>query len=108
MQKDLADKAFGVGKWWAPKTESVEQGVAEGSDYSKEPNLSKMSVNELKNHIEELTNAATEMFGMERAYIRMDIDKAKAMLRRKLKQGVAEGLSFKDYVNLEEAKKGLE
>jgi hypothetical protein len=31
FQKDLADKAFGVGKWWAPKTESVEQGVAEGS-----------------------------------------------------------------------------
>jgi hypothetical protein len=31
MQKDLADKAFGVGKWWAPKTESVEQGVEEAS-----------------------------------------------------------------------------
>jgi hypothetical protein len=23
MQKDLADKAFGVGKWWAPKNESL-------------------------------------------------------------------------------------
>ena len=73
-----------------PVNPPKEQGVAEGSDYSEEPNLSKMSVDELKNHIEELTNAATEMFGIERAYIRMDIDKAKSMLRRKLKQGVAE------------------
>ena len=30
FQKDKADKEFGVGKWWSPKTESVEQGVAEG------------------------------------------------------------------------------
>jgi hypothetical protein len=67
-----------------------KKGVAEGSDYSKELNLSKMSVDELKNHIEELTNAATEWFGMERSYIRMDIDKAKTMLRRKLKPGVVE------------------
>ena len=46
FQKDQADKAFGVGKWWAPKTESVEKGVAEGwqedsqelEDWSKEVN----------------------------------------------------------------------
>jgi hypothetical protein len=28
MQKDLADKAFGVGKWWAPKNESIEEGLS--------------------------------------------------------------------------------
>ena len=31
MQKDQADKKFGIGKWWAPKNESVEQDVTEGS-----------------------------------------------------------------------------
>ena len=31
MKKQSADRAFGPGRWWAPKTESVEQGVAEGS-----------------------------------------------------------------------------
>jgi len=87
----------------------LDEGVAEGSDYSEEPNLSKMSVDELKNHIEELTNAAAEMFGMERSYIRMDIDKAKSMLRRKLKQAVAEGLEHLNRIRklsgLEEATK---
>jgi len=39
FQKGRADKEFGVGKWWAPKTESVEQGVAEGLSFKDYFNL---------------------------------------------------------------------
>lgn len=95
-----------------------EQGVAEGSDYSEELDLSKMSIDELKNHIKELADSASEFFGVERAYIRMDIDKAKQMLRRKMKQGVAEsdnpeyddeaGMADNNLETLERAVQGID
>ena len=39
FQKGRADTEFGTGKWWAPKTESVEQGVAEGLSFKDYFNL---------------------------------------------------------------------
>ena len=105
LGQDLKDKAMSDNEFKAKygKTRAEvraamreKQGVAEGSD--NEPNLSKMSIDELKQHIEELTNSASEFFGVERSYINMDIAKAKAMLRRKLKQGVAEGSLNEGYI----------
>ena len=115
MQKDMADKAFGIGKWWSPKTESVEQGVAEVSKSTLDRYITKsvdahghadFSARQSKDdptkrsyHVDQKKTAEKRRQGISRALDRMS----------KYDEGVAEGLSFKDYVNLEEAKqKGVD
>ncbi len=42
MKKQSADRAFGPGRWWAPKTESVEQGVAEAMSPQQQHDFDRM------------------------------------------------------------------
>jgi hypothetical protein len=95
FQKDKADKEFGVGKWWAPKTESVEQGVAEGEKTMSR--AAKGNEKYGKDGMRALAKAGREGASDEK------LDKI-----RDKHDKYDEGLSFKDYVNLAEAKKGLE
>ena len=124
MQKDLADKAFGVGKWWAPKTESV----AEDSE-SMTPNWAKYVVKQIYNSNGAVT--MTDLFdegipGLHKMFLDVaaelnldpdeEFEEVQSEVLERLESltkghGVEEsivGLSFKDYVNLAEAKKGLE
>jgi hypothetical protein len=153
MQKDMADKAFGVGKWWAPKTESV-QSVAEmdksqtppgrdgsngDSDAGKKEyygkvakpgdvvkkaaktldktmkksmaeglpqTLRKVVPGHAKREIDKKMDAGK--FGKTDADKDANFQRYKKIQDKLKEQGVAEGLSFKDYFNLTEAKKGLE
>ena len=133
MQKNLADKAFGVGKWWAPKNESIEEGTEKrcmqcgmtdctcpgdsckckpiagwvpgkgfkkAMEEAKEKTMSRAAKgNEKygKDGMKELAKAGREGASEEQ------LDKI-----RDKHDKYSEGLSFKDYVNLAEAKKGLE
>jgi hypothetical protein len=99
MQKHMADKAFGVGKWWAPKTESVHP-VAE-MDKSQTPPGRDGSNSDSDAGKKEYTAKIAKPGDVAK--------KATAELNKEMKKSHAkESLSFKDYVNLEEAKKGLE
>ena len=140
MQKDLADKAFGVGKWWAPKNENVEQGVAEGSAhgynvakwYEKNGDQLKLSKwlrkeaglpKDAKVYFDDadlvygdqtivpsaLVNKSLKFNDLLTALVNATGGSSKEKVDGVYRTSdVAEGLSFKDYVNLEEAKKGLE
>lgn len=99
MQKDQADKAFGVGKWWAPKTESV-QSVAE-MDKSQTPPGRDGSNSD--------SDAGKKEYYGKSVKANDVVKSATKSLDKEMKKAHAkEGLSFKDYVNLAEAKKGLE
>ena len=127
MQKDMADKAFGVGKWWAPKNESV-QSVAEmdksqtppgrdGSNSDSDAGKKEYYGKSIK--AKDVVKSATKSLDKEMKKAHPDYDKHEKKLISKMSNAekadkgwrnpnVKEGLSFKDYVNLEEAKKGLE
>jgi hypothetical protein len=81
FQKDLADKAFGVGKWWAPKTESVEQGVAE--NYPKHQDLSGISTEKLKAYLAKQSQQQVSGEGNQVKRVRAELQSRE--------QGVAEG-----------------
>lgn len=157
MQKDLADKAFGVGKWWSPKTERIEEG-AELKKAKREYNQAAKDaggdwigagkkIDNMKKGLrqKDVDNkksvAESDLTELNRDTLRSYSDKADDQIVRKhrvlgpqIKAGDAkaanktagtiqkrmagidkavkrlnnESLSFKDYVNLAEAKKGLE
>ena len=166
MQKDLADKAFGVGKWWAPKNESIEEGTEKrcmqcgmkdckcpGDSCKCKPIAGWVPGKGFKKAMEEaakqtMSRAAkgNEKYGKDgmkalaKAGREGASDEKLDKIRNKYdnynedndpcwdshkmvgtkkkggktvpncvpKESVAEGLSFKDYLNLAEAKKGLE
>lgn len=99
MQKHMADKTFGAGKWWSPKTESV-QPVAE-MDKSQTPPGRDGSNGD--------SDAGKKEYNAKVVKPGDVAKKATAVLDKAMKKTHAkENLSFKDYVNLAEAKKGLE
>jgi hypothetical protein len=98
-QKGRADTEFGTGKWWAPKTESI-QPVAE-MDKSQTPPGRDGSNSD--------SDAGKKEYTAKIAKPSDVVKKATTELDKEMKKSHAkEGLSFKDYVNLAEAKKGLE
>ena len=157
MQKDQADKAFGVGKWWAPKTESIqsvaEQGVAEGSlnegqyemmmrngqvkkfiakddadakriaaghgaksviklrggvPAGKVAEMDKSQTPPGRDGSNSDSDAGKKEYYGKSVKAKDVVKSATKSLDKEMKKAHAkEGLSFKDYVNLAEAKKGL-
>lgn len=97
FQKDRADKAFGIGKWWAPKTESI-QSVAEMDKSQTPPGRDGGD-----------SDAGKKEYTAKVAKPGDVVKQATDALNKEMKKShTKEGLSFKDYVNLAEAKKGLE
>lgn len=107
FQKNKADEKFGLGKWWAPKNESVTEmdksqtppgrdgGSSGGKEYRGKPLTAKQMMDKAhKTMMKSMSNAEK-------------VDKGWRNPNKK-DESVAEGLSFKDYVNLAESKKGLE
>ena len=133
MQKNLADKAFGVGKWWAPKNESIEEGTEKrcmqcgmtdctcpGDSCKCKPIAGWIPGKGFKKAVEEaakktMSRAAkgNEKYGKDgmKALAKAGREGASDEQLDKIRDKhdkYSEGLSFKDYVNLAEAKKGLE
>ena len=98
-QKGRADTEFGIGKWWAPKTESV-QSVAEMDKSQTPPGRDGSSSD---------SDAGKKEYYGKSVKAKDVVKSATKNLDKEMKKAHAkEGLSFKDYVNLAEAKKGLE
>ena len=83
MQKDMADKAFGVGKWWAPKDESTTEGKIGDA---------------IKAGAKKVFKAVT---GPDDEELLQRLEKETGGKRPEKKK--TEGLSFKDYVSLAES-----
>jgi hypothetical protein len=86
-------------EWYDDYLDNTEQGVAEG--YPKHQDLSGISTDKLKAYLARQGQQSVPGEGSQ-------VKRVQAELQRR-SQGVAEGLSFKDYLNLAEAKqKGVD
>jgi hypothetical protein len=133
FQKDKADKEFGVGKWWAPKNESIEEGTEKrcmqcGMKDCKCPGDSckckpiagwvpgkgfKKAMEEAKEKSMSRAAKGNEKYGKDgmKALAKAGREGASEKELDKIRDKhdkYDEGLSFKDYFNLTEAKKGFE